>query len=97
MLTDILVYASWVVALLLGLLMSRRRGWVAAAGIGVGLAWWAVFVLTGSFEPDPEGTAPALGLIYGVPLFALTWAAAVGAGYVAQTLWTKTRPRVGSR
>ncbi len=55
MLTDILVYASWAVAFVLGLLMRQRRGWIGAAGIGVGFAWWAIFVVTGSFEDDPEG------------------------------------------
>ena len=90
--TDMLVYGSWGVALLLGLLVAKRRAWIAAAGIGVGLALWGAAVVAGAFEDDPEGTAEVLSLVYGVPLFAIIWAAAVGVGYVLSRAWGK-RPR----
>ena len=94
-LTDVLVYGLWGVAFLLGLLARRRRAWIAAAGIGLGLAFWGAAVLTGSYEDDPEGTAQWLSLVYGVPVFALLWAAAVGAGYVLSRVWGKSRASVG--
>ena len=91
-LTDVLVYGSWGVAFLLGLLVPRRRAWIAAAGTGLGLAFWGAAVLTGAFKDDRGGTAPALSLVYGVPLFALPWAAAVGVGYVLSRFWGFARP-----
>ena len=94
-LTDILGYGSWGVAFLLGLLVPRRRAWIAAAGIRVGLAFWGAAFLTGAFEDDPEGTAQALSLVYGVPLLALIWAAAVGVGYVLSRAWGKTLAEKG--
>ena len=85
-LTTILAYASLPVAVALGFFMRRRRGWIALVGIPLGLALWAFMLATGAFDDDWEGTSYLLTLVYGVPTFALLWAAAVGVGYLGQRL-----------
>jgi hypothetical protein len=85
-LTTIIVYGSLAAAIALGFVMRQRRGWIALGGIVLGLAMWAVMSVTGAFEDDREGTAHLLTLIYGVPIYAAAWAAAVGVGYVGQRL-----------
>jgi hypothetical protein len=57
----------------------------------------AILSLTGAFNDDTEGTAELLSLVYGVPLFAALWAAAVGAGYLLRGTWGKRGPKWGSR
>ncbi len=94
-LTTFVVYAPLAVAFALGLTMRRRRVWIALAGIAVALALWGLIGLTGGYDDDTEGTAWLLTLVYGVPIYAAMWAAAVGAGYVVSRLWGKTQARVG--
>ena len=94
-LTNFVVYAPLAVAVALGLTMRRRRAWIALAGIAVALALWGLIGLTGGYDDDTQNTSRFLALIFGVPIYAAMWAAAVGAGYVVSRLLGKARPRVG--
>ena len=88
-----MIWLPLALALALGFFARRRRGWMAAGGIGVALVIYAAIYLTGGFDDDREGTAWMLTLFYGVPVYALLWAAAVGAGYMLRGLWGRTERR----
>ena len=82
------------VAFLLGLLVQRRRGWLAFAGVGVMVVLWILVWVGGGFDDDPEGTAPFLALVYVVPLYSALWALAVGVGCVVRALLGRRRPDI---
>jgi hypothetical protein len=64
----------------LALLVRRRYGGLAAAGVPIALLGWVCLSLLGAFEDDPEGTAGPLMLAYGVPAWAGAWAFGVAGG-----------------
>ena len=84
---NVAILASLVIPFILGIVARSGRRWIALAGVAVALVAWAAVALAGAFEDDTEGTAAVLSLIYGVSSYAVLWAAAVGAGFLAQSLW----------
>ncbi|HEV3484145.1 MAG TPA: hypothetical protein VG106_01975 [Vicinamibacterales bacterium] len=95
--SDVAVFVPLAVAFILGIVVPRGRGWIALAGVAVAVGIWAAALLVGAFDDDTEGTAALLSLVYAVPLYALLWATAVGAGYIAHTLWARRRATTASR
>ena len=89
--SDVGVFMPLALALVLGAVLRRGRGWLALAGVAVALAIWAVAWYAGAFDDDAEGTAAILSLVYAVPAYALLWAMAVGMGYIARILWDRFR------
>lgn len=83
------------VAFGLGALVPPRALWVglvASSGIGVAFVYWVVWVPNnGGFDKYPGEVLMAL--VFGVPLIAAMWIAAVAVGYVVGRL-VRTRPRL---